>query len=91
MAESESEERKELLQQLQHIPATGRNILRLPWASRNSKHKDKGLSWTTAVVYSLFQLILLFYYNIMYKKMYLNFGNYQEICNFASNLKTDKS
>jgi hypothetical protein len=33
----------------QHIPATGRNILRLPWASRNSKHKGKGLSRTTAV------------------------------------------
>jgi uncharacterized membrane-anchored protein YitT (DUF2179 family) len=29
--------------------------------------------------------------NIMYKKMYIYFGNYQEICNFASNLKTDKS
>ena len=33
----------------QHIPATGRNILRLPWVSRNSKHKGKGLSRTTAV------------------------------------------
>ena len=73
------------------ITATGRNILRLPWASRNSKHKGKGLSRTTAVAYRLFQLILLFYYNVVYKKMYINFGNYQEICNFASNLKTDKS
>ena len=28
---------------------TGRNILRLPWASRNSKHKGTGLSRTTTV------------------------------------------
>ena len=41
--------RKDTPRHRQHIPATGRNILRLPWASRNSKHKGKGLSRTTAV------------------------------------------
>ena len=33
----------------QHIPAIGRNILRLPWPSKRSKPKGKGLSRTTAV------------------------------------------
>jgi hypothetical protein len=41
--------RKNTPRHLQHIPATGRNILRLPWASRNSKPKGKRLSRTTAV------------------------------------------
>jgi len=41
--------RKHTPRHRQHIPATGRNILRLPRASRNSKPKGKGLSRATAV------------------------------------------